>query len=371
MSRAKARLLDFSIMKKMDNSISIEELKTALEHNEIEDATEFISTGCTLLDYAISNRKNGGVPVGRITELVGENQAGKTLIATHILANTQKRGGIAICIDTEQDMDKTFSARVGVNWDNLIYRDTLSCLEEVFEFIETVIKVTRMKHKDKLVTIVWDSIAATPARKEFEDDYDPQKTVAVHARIMSKGLRKIRLAIKQERITFVCTNQFRKKINISFGDPNTTAHGEAMKYYASVRVRFSRTGQLKEGDRVAGAMTEAKVFKSKVGPPWRTVTFPILYDYGVDNERSFLDYLIEQKIVTGAQWRTMEFNGETLKFRANDWRKLFRENEELQKFVLKLIDEQQTRKLEARQEDIDIDIDSILEVEQVKADLKE
>jgi recombination protein RecA len=358
--------------KKKDKEIDIsEDLKVTLECDEIEDVEEFISTGSTLLDYIIANKKDGGIPVGRITELYGENQAGKTLIGTHILAETQKKDGIAICIDTEHDMQKDFAYRIGLNWDKLIYKEYLNSLEEVFAYIEKVIKVTRLKYKDRLVTILWDSIAATPAGAELESGYDPTKFVGLHARIMSAGIRKIRPMIKSERIALVCTNQLRTKIGVSFGDPNITAHGRAMSFYASLRISLKRVGQLKDSNRTVGAHTEAKVVKSKLGPAYRTARFPIMYDYGVDNIKSIKDYLFDLGIIEGAAWKTIEIPNqiEPIKFQQDkDWYKLYKENKELRDYVNSVIEENMIIKF-IKLEDLDIDVDSILEVEQIKASM--
>ncbi len=279
------------------------DIKVLLGSDEIDDVQEFISTGSTRLNYAIANRKDGGIPVGRITELIGENQSGKTLLGTHILAEVQKKGGVAICIDTEHDMDKAFSNRVGLDRDKLIYKECLNSLEEVFEWIEKVITLTRLKYKDKLILIFWDGIAATPAGAELEDGYSPTSQVGLHARIMSKALRKIRSAIKSERIAFVATNQTRTKIGVTFGDPTTTSHGKAMSFYASVRIKLARTGKIEPNGRIIGAMSQMKIIKNKVAPAWRTVDIPILYDYGISEGLSMYDYLRDLGLITGKQWK--------------------------------------------------------------------
>lgn len=353
---------------KESNIVSSDDLKELLEGDEIDEVSEFVPTGSTLLDYAICNRKNGGIPVGRITELIGENQAGKTLIATHVLANTQKAGGIAIFIDTEHDADKGFCVRIGINWDALIYKEWLSSLEEVFAYIENVIIKTRLKYKDKLITIVWDSIGATPAAVELESGYDPTKLVGVHARIMSMGLRKLRSAIKSERIALLCTNQLRSKIGgPAFGEQTTTSHGKAMSFYASVRIKLARVSQLKDKEaRIVGAYSEAKIIKNKVGPAWRTVTLPIMYDYGIDDAGSIYDYLYDAKEITGTQSKTIVANGVEYKFRNQEWSTLLKDNPDLKTYVFDLVDKKMTIPFDRKLEDAKIDIDSILEVEEVK-----
>jgi len=360
--------------KKTKSSIDVDstdDLRELLESDEVDDVQEYVGTGSTLLNYAISNGKNGGIPVGRITELIGENQSGKTLIATHVLSETQKRGGIAILIDTEHDVDKSFSYRVGLNWDGLIYKEWLSSLEEVFSYIEQVIVKTRLKHKDKLITIVWDSIGATPAGVELESGYDPSKLMGVHARIMSMGLRKIRSAIKSERIALLCTNQLRHKIGVSFGDPTTTSHGKAMSFYASVRIKLSRVSQLKDKDgRIVGAACDASVIKNKVGPAWRKVSFPVMYDWGIDDAGSLFDYLYDMNIITGKSYKSIMLGEQEIKFRNSEWTELLQNNLPLRQYVFECISNKMIIDFTRKIESLDIDVDSVLEVEQIKSDLE-
>lgn len=360
--------------KKKEDIDTTEDLKKLLESDEIDDVQEFVSTGCIMLDYSIANKKGGGIPVGRITELIGENSAGKTLVGTQILAEVQKINGIAIFIDIEHDADKEFCYRIGIVWEKLVYKEYLHSLEEVFAYIEKVVTVTRLKYKDKVIVILWDSIAATPAAAELEDDYSPTSQVGLHARIMSKGLRKIRSMIKKERIALVCTNQLRHKIGVSFGDPSTTAHGKAMEFYASVRIKLIRTGQLKDNKtgRTIGANTKAKIIKNKVGPAWRETEFPIMYDYGIDNLRSIKDYLYELKIIKGAGWKTIELPNklEPIKFRDADWHTVYKNNKEIQEYVAQILEENLVITFQKNIEEFNVDLDSILEVEQIKSNLE-
>jgi len=346
-----------------DIKLDVAELREITKAQDIEDVDEFISTGCTILDYAIANRRNGGVPVGRITELIGENQAGKTLLATHILANTQKRGGVAICIDTECDMDKGFSQRVGLDWERLYYINNLECIEDIIERIEQIIVGTRAKYKDALVTIVWDSIAASKARAEIENPL-LETPMALHARLMSAGLRKIRSLIHSERVALVCTNQTRMKIGVAFGDPTTTSHGKAMTFYTSVRVKLARTKKVEEGNRVIGAMCQAKVIKNKCGPGWRTVDFPIMYDYGVDDPTAILEYLCDCGAIGNGAWRKLIGpDGKEHSFRKNDFRELLMKDPLLFKHVLDLLEENAVVTFDKKPEEFKLDIDSIMETE--------
>jgi len=364
------------VEKSTEVKTDIEELKELLESDEIEEVTEFIPTSSTLLDYAVSNDIVGGIPVGRITELIGNNQAGKTLMTTHILANTQKLGGIGICIDVEHDMDKQFSTRIGVNWDGLIYKEYLETIEDIVEYIEKVVRTTRLKHKNKLVTIIWDSIAVSRARKEIEGEFNPDKYMGLHAKLMSAAMRKIRPMIKSERIALVCTNQMREKIGVfGFGDNSTTPHGKAMSFYSSLRIKLARTKKIENSDGTAiGAMCQAKIIKNKCGPAWRTVLFPVMYEWGIDNEKSILDFLVDQKVITKAgPYKKIQVPGRegTTQFITKDFREVLREDEEMKKYVFQMVNKHMKMELKARPEDLQIDLDSIMEVEQVAADLEE
>jgi recombination protein RecA len=339
------------------------ELRALLKCDDLENVSEFVSTGSTVLDYAISNQRDGGVPVGRITELIGENQAGKTLLATHILASTQKKGGVAVCIDTECDMDMGFSQRVGLDWERLYYINNLECIEDIFAHIERLIVETRQKYKDTLITIVWDSIAASKARAEIENPL-METPIALHARLMSAGLRKIRSMIKKERIVLVCTNQTRTKIGVSFGDPMTTSHGKAMSFYTSVRVKLARTKKIEDKTRVIGAMCQAKVIKNKVGPAWRTVDFPVMYDYGVDDAAGILEYLCDVGAIESGAWRKiLGPDGTEHKFRAKDFRQLLLDNPLLFKHVLDKMEEHAVIQFNSRPDEFKLNLDSILEAE--------
>lgn len=367
--------MDHTTQNSTNTNLDIAELRALIHSDDIEDVAEFVSTGSTVLDYSIANKRDGGVPVGRITELIGENQAGKTLLATHILANTQKRGGVAICIDTECDMDRGFSQRVGLNWDKLIYTNSLECIEDIIAHIENVVVNTRQRYKDTLITIVWDSIAASKARAEIENPL-LEVPMALHARLMSGGLRKIRSLIHSERICLVCTNQTRTKIGVSFGDPNTTAHGKAMSFYTSVRVKLARTKKLEEKrngiDRVVGAMCQAKVIKNKCGPGWRTVDFPIMYDYGVDDAQGILEYLCDCGAIENGAWRKLIGpDGVEHKFRKTQFRDLLMDDPLLFRHVLNLMEQHAVIEFEDKPQEFKLDMDSILEAEAALLSLEE
>ena len=268
--------------------------------------------------------------------------------------------------------EKEFSGRVGVKWDELVYKEYLQCLEDVFEYIEKVIVTTRQKYKDNLILIVWDSIAATPAKIELEGNFDPTSLIGLHARIMSKGLRKIRMAIKSERIALLCTNQLRTKIGgVSWGENTTTSHGKAMSFYASVRIKLKRTKTLTKGKQATGTMCEAKVIKNKCGPGWRVVNFPIMYDFGVDNAISLFDVMCDLGLATSGAWCKIKVPGrEEVSFRRDDWSKMFYQDKELREYVLKAVDEDMVIIHKENPALLGVDTDSILEMEQIQANME-
>lgn len=290
----------------------------AVDGDNPTDVKEFIDTGSTLLNYIICNRRNGGVPVGKISEIVGEEATGKSLVVTHILANTQKKGGLAVYIDEENALNPEFAQRVGLDLNRLVY---LQCgsVEAVGENIEKVINLARAKDVKRVITVVWDSIASTPPKAELEGDWDPNSRVGLQAKAIAKMMRKLTQTVGRERVTLVFTNQMKTKIGVMFGDPMGTPGGKAVPYHASVRVRLFRSTELKaqeaaiideddeEDDEpkgkkkekkekkrdvvVYGIHTRAKVIKGRLGPPLRQCEFDILFANGIDDITSIRDYL--------------------------------------------------------------------------------
>lgn len=346
--------------------------KKELSSKDISDVERFISTGSTLLDFAISNKKNGGIPLGRVTEICGNEATGKSLIAYQILANTQKAGGVAIYIDTERAANKEFLTRLGVDWNKLIY-SRQSSIEDVFDFIEKVITVTRLKVPDKKVpvVIVWDSVAASPAKSALEIAYSEQR-MAEEARVMSKCLRKSAEALDEGGVTLICINQLRQKIGVMFGDPDITPHGKALPFYASVRIKMSGTKKIvdKNTDRTVGVAATARVFKNKVAPNHREACFPLAYDFGVDDEQSILDYLFDMGVVTGSTWKIIHVGGQEYKFQTAGWKELML-NTDFRNKVIDLVEEKMTIKFNRDIETIQLDPESVLEMEQIKSNIEE
>lgn len=259
---------------------------------------DFISTGSTLLDFIISNRRGGGVPCGKLTEIQGEEASGKSLLCAHIIANTQKKGGIAVYLDTENAANPDFMRRIGVDLEKLIYVQP-GTIEKSFETIEAIIKALRAKSATVPVTILWDSVGNTPPQAEIEGDYDPNSRMGLGAKAMAKGLRMITDTIGKEQITMVFTQPLKFAMGGSpYADPFITPYGKALPYHASVRVRLTSSTKLKDKDNsVYGLKTNGRIIKSRLGPGHRSVKFEIHFDHGIDDEGSWFEFLHEAGMI--------------------------------------------------------------------------
>jgi len=289
------------------------------------DLTEWISTGSSLLDLAISNRPNGGIPVGRITELTGLEASGKSLIAAHLLANTQKQDGLAVYIDTENAMNEEFLRAIGIDLNKMLYIQ-LEAIEDIFDVIENIITKVKESNKDKLVTVVVDSVAAATTKVEQAADYEKDGWATSKAIILSKAMRKITQMIGRERVALVFTNQLRVKLGVSFGDIYTTSGGKALGFHASCRLRLKAVGQIKAKingfEQVIGIKTRAKIVKNRMGPPLREAEFHILFKSGIDDYGSWLQVMKDYNLVAqGGAWYTYtdEKTGEQIKFLSKDF----------------------------------------------------
>ena len=299
---------------------------------------DWLSTGNAMLDVAISNRPYGGLPVGRITEITGLEQSGKSLLSAHLLAETQKKGGVAVLIDTETAVSREFLEAIGVDISKLLYV-SVDTVEGIFEACETIIEQVRKGDKDRLVTIVVDSVAAASTHKELEADYGKDGYATDKAIIISKAMRKITNMIGRQSIALVFTNQLRQKMNAMFGDPWTTSGGKALAFHASVRVRLKNMGQLKAGDRIVGIKVRCQVIKNRMGPPLRHADFDIFFDRGIDNYGGWLAVMKDGKIVkqAGAWYEYTDIDtGEVMKFQSKDFPKML-ENEELKDQIYRRI----------------------------------
>ena len=289
------------------------------------DLTEWISTGSSLLDLAISNRPNGGIPVGRITELTGLEASGKSLLAAHLLANTQEKDGLAVYIDTENAMNEYFLRAIGIDLEKMLYIQ-LEAIEDIFDVIENIITKVKESNKNKLVTIVVDSVAAATTKVEQAADYEKDGWATSKAIILSKAMRKITQMIGRERVALIFTNQLRVKLGVSFGDIYTTSGGKAIGFHASCRLRLKAVGQIKAKingfEQVIGIKTRAKIVKNRMGPPLREAEFHILFESGIDDYGSWLQVMKDYGLIAqGGSWYTYTDTdtGEQIKFLSKDF----------------------------------------------------
>ncbi len=260
---------------------------------------EWLSTGSTLLDYNISNRRNGGVPCGKITEIQGEESSGKSLVCAHLVANMQRKGGIAVYLDTENAANPDFMRRIGVDLEKLIYVQP-GTIEKAFQTIEDVIATLRAKSPSLSVLIVWDSVGNTPPQAEIEGNYDPNSRMGLGAKAMAIGMRKLTETIGRERITLVCTQPLTYRMDAGmYGDPLGTKYGKALPYHSSARLRVSSSTKLKDkAGEIYGIVTNARMIKSRLGTSHRTCKFEIHFDYGIDDEASWFLVLHEAGLIT-------------------------------------------------------------------------
>lgn len=278
---------------------------------------EVIPTGSIGLNVALGV---GGYPRGRIIEIYGPESSGKTTLAIHAIAEAQKRGGIAAIIDAEHAFDRFYAQQLGVDIDNLLISQPDNG-EQALEICETLVR------SGAVDLIVVDSVAALVPQAEIDGDMG-EAQMGLQARLMSQAMRKLTGIISKSKATVIFINQIRMKIGVMFGNPETTTGGNALKFYASVRMDIRRIGQIKNGDDIAGNRTKVKIVKNKIAAPFRVAEFDIMYNEGISKTGDVLDLAIQKGIIDKAG-AFLKYKGETIAQGRENAKELLKKNPEL------------------------------------------
>lgn len=282
-----------------------------------------ISTGSISLNYALGI---GGVPKGRIVEIYGPESSGKTTLALHIVANSQKGGGTAAFVDAEHALDPAYAKRIGVNIEDLLISQP-DTGEQALEIVETLVQ------SQGVDVIVIDSVAALTPKAEIEGEMGDSH-MGLQARLMSQALRKLTSIAHRSGTTIVFINQVRMKIGVFFGNPETTTGGNALKFYSSVRIEVRKSAQIKQGDKVIGNRVKSKIVKNKVAPPFQTAEFDIMYNEGISWSGDLINMAASRSVIEkSGSWYV--FGGEKLGQGLENSKKFLKENPKIVKEILK------------------------------------
>jgi recombination protein RecA len=285
-----------------------------------------ITTGCLSLDLALGVM---GVPRGRIIEVYGPESSGKTTLAQHIVAEIQKSGGLAAYVDAEHALDPEYAQKIGVNINELFISQPDNG-EQALEIVETLVR------SNAVDVIVVDSVAALTPKAEIEGDMGDSH-MGLQARLMSQALRKLAAIISKSHCTVIFINQIRMKIGVMFGNPETTTGGNALKFYASVRIEIRRSAQIKMGDKIIGNRTKVKIVKNKVAPPFRTCEFDIMYNEGISIAGDLLDVGVPSGVV-GKNGNSYVFGEEKLGLGRENAKAYLKDHPKLMKDIRKAIE---------------------------------
>ena len=298
-----------------------------------------ISTGSLSLDLALGIN---GLPMGRIVEIYGPDSSGKTTLCLHVIANAQRNGGKCAIIDAEHAIDPQYAKRIGVNIDDLLISQP-DCGEDALNIVDTLVR------SNAIDVLVVDSVAALVPRAEIEGQMGDSH-VGLQARLMSQALRKITGAASKSRTCVIFTNQIREKIGVMYGNPETTPGGNALKFYASVRMDIRKTGVIKVGDAIVGNRARVKVVKNKMAPPFRVAEFDIMYNEGISKVGSILDVATDLGLLEKrGSW--FSFEGEQLGQGRDQTKAIIAASEELQQKLVERIKEKLAGKAGAKAEE--------------------
>jgi recombination protein RecA len=288
-----------------------------LGEGEVIEDIQVVSTGSLGLDIALGV---GGLPRGRVVEIYGPESSGKTTLTLQVIAEMQKQGGTAAFIDAEHALDIQYAQKLGVNLQDLLISQP-DTGEQALEIVDALVR------SGSIDLIVVDSVAALTPKAELEGEMG-DSLPGLQARLMSQALRKLTATIKKTNTMVIFINQIRMKIGVMFGSPETTTGGNALKFYASVRLDIRRTGNIKKGEEVIGSETKVKVVKNKVSPPFKTAEFDILYGEGISREGEIIDMGVEARVLekSGAWYA---YNGEKIGQGKDNAREFLRENSDV------------------------------------------